>query len=901
MELQELPLERRVTDMLQNQNPTRVVVFLRKKSPFYSLERDEVMVKACGSLDIDQVKSRAKLLTIWKCDRLTIFAFDLWYDDYDWATAHHKVDLPVLLIDYGKRSYVKVAGHEFQDEVNNFVARQHELHGWDAKPPYFQDQTGPEVPTYGNPRCVMVVGEDGTRRRAVKTPPPGSTNPHSSVALIKADCLRRRGAHKATRSAHLCKQIYALWLQTRQHSSEFSSTTAPSPPWKRPTDSDPSNASSAPPRMVELRGRLFSPTNRTKRPRLEEPRTADTQIPKKRKLSHPSVPPSQFWDNLSRPVLTKNALRELDCRNSIGDHHQSRVHNTRRRYNTRSVSVAAHTTPAQKILSQLPPTGRAQLKLTARHGGPDLEDLRGYRPPTNLEMSSSQSSLGRRKRGSQSALKSNATANTTTTRSTGPYDRAFQQHLIDHHVFPPDYEYPNGDELPEPENIDDIKRVLEQSRKSLSPSRFSKEEFKKFKRADAHATKESRVVATVIPIIEGDAGDPRGVASDIAFSNLDHLTDGSLVCAKPDLYYGARPEQLNKEVREALSNFIIPSTQDDLPIAPNNFLEVKGPDGSLSVATRQAIYNAALGSRALQALQSYGTEQIHDIKAYTLAWTYHGGTLKAYASHRIPPSTPEKQFGYAMTQLKGWSMTSDADTFRQGATAYRNGRDWAKLQRDQAIAQANKIVPMPAAVELPHTGLPAEDASESASHAIGNELSLASHQTTDTSEDKLSLKFTHPPKRSHSLEKHDSTMNVHSQDLKVNKLHVHNSGTSGAVWRIGGMFCQVKAWLRGMDTEAETLRSVEARFELPVPEVVFDWIDEDLNRSFVIPKPVHGRTLQQAWPSLSPERRQTIATQVAECCDNLAKETSDSMGSPAASDYGVRDQHFFTRHPNDPS
>ncbi|RKK73781.1 hypothetical protein BFJ70_g17599 [Fusarium oxysporum] len=180
MELQELPLERRVTDMLQNQNPTRVVVFLRKKSPFYSLSRDEVMVKACGSLGIDQVKSRAKLLTIWKCDRLTIFAFDLWYDDYDWATAHHKVDLPVLLVDYGKRSYVKVAGHEFQDEVNTFVARQHELHGWDAKPPYFQDQTGPEVPTYGNPRCVMVVGEDGTTRRAVKTPPPGSTSPYSS-------------------------------------------------------------------------------------------------------------------------------------------------------------------------------------------------------------------------------------------------------------------------------------------------------------------------------------------------------------------------------------------------------------------------------------------------------------------------------------------------------------------------------------------------------------------------------------------------------------------------------------------------------------------------------------------------------------------------------------------------
>ncbi|KAH7322557.1 hypothetical protein B0I35DRAFT_183574 [Stachybotrys elegans] len=385
-------------------------------------------------------------------------------------------------------------------------------------------------------------------------------------------------------------------------------------------------------------------------------------------------------------------------------------------------------------------------------------------------MSSSQSSLGRRKRGSQSTLKSNATPDTTTTRSTGPYDRAFQQHLIDHNIFPPRYEFPNGDEPPEPENVDDIRRMLEQPRQSLSPSRFTKEDFKKFERADAHATKESRVIATVIPIIEGDVGDPRCIASDVAFSNLEHLTDGSLVSAKPDIYYGARPEQLKKEVREALSNFIVPSTQDDLPIAPNNFLEVKGPDGSLSVATRQATYNAALGSRALHTLQSYGTEQIYDNKAYTLTWTYHGGHLKAYTSHPIPPSTPEMPSGYAMTQLKGWSMTSDADAFRQGAAAYRNGRDWAKSQRDQAIAQANKVAPIPTAVESPHTTPPSEDASETTSHAISNELSLTSHQTTDTSEDELALEFAHPPKRSRSPEKQDSTMNVHSQDLKGKKL-----------------------------------------------------------------------------------------------------------------------------------
>jgi len=43
-------------------------------------------------------------------------------------------------------------------------------------------------------------------------------------------------------------------------------------------------------------------------------------------------------------------------------------------------------------------------------------------------------------------------------------------------------------------------------------------------------------------------------------------------------------------------------------------------------------------------------------------------------------------------------MTDTADTFRQGAGAYRNLKDWAKEQRDDLIRQANEIA-VPAEVE----------------------------------------------------------------------------------------------------------------------------------------------------------------------------------------------------------
>jgi hypothetical protein len=41
-------------------------------------------------------------------------------------------------------------------------------------------------------------------------------------------------------------------------------------------------------------------------------------------------------------------------------------------------------------------------------------------------------------------------------------------------------------------------------------------------------------------------------------------------------------------------------------------------------------------------------------------------------------------------QLGGWTMTHNPETFRQGTTAYRNARDWAKEKRDEFIETANK-------------------------------------------------------------------------------------------------------------------------------------------------------------------------------------------------------------------
>ncbi|KAL7622803.1 hypothetical protein AAE478_006482 [Parahypoxylon ruwenzoriense] len=97
-------------------------------------------------------------------------------------------------------------------------------------------------------------------------------------------------------------------------------------------------------------------------------------------------------------------------------------------------------------------------------------------------------------------------------------------------------------------------------------------EFRKFKRADAAAHKKRQVTTSVIPLIQEEINDSQCVAGEVPFTTLDHLIDGALVPGNPDVYYGARPEQLHQQVRDELSGQIIPSTQDDLPIVPNFFL-----------------------------------------------------------------------------------------------------------------------------------------------------------------------------------------------------------------------------------------------------------------------------------------------------------------------------------------
>ena len=292
------------------------------------------------------------------------------------------------------------------------------------------------------------------------------------------------------------------------------------------------------------------------------------------------------------------------------------------------------------------------------------------------------------KRGSRKT----STTTTTTIKSgkSGTYSANFEQKLVDRGYFRHGYRLPNGGMPPKPDNWEEIIDRLAQPRRSLSP--FSEENFEEFVQADTEARNEEAVKNNVISKMLTVCG-LDDIQKNIRFTNfapLDGFRKGDLKLSQPDYYAGARPEQLTPIVRKMLSSNIIPSTVTHYPIAPNFFLEAKGPGGTMEVAARQAGYDGVQGIRAMQSLVEYGQgEPVFDNKAYTLSAVYINGMIRIYSHHAAQPDGPGTRPQCYMHMLGVYSMIHRRDAHVEGLAALMNAASWAKEVRDAVIANAN--------------------------------------------------------------------------------------------------------------------------------------------------------------------------------------------------------------------
>lgn len=267
-----------------------------------------------------------------------------------------------------------------------------------------------------------------------------------------------------------------------------------------------------------------------------------------------------------------------------------------------------------------------------------------------------------------------------------PYSAEVEQKLIDRGVFPYAYDFADGRGPPEPNNVQELRNALSRRRSSLSSTAFSEDALEEFKYNNHRARWERAAMADVLSVICGLNEKHHYSSEGDSFSHLRRF-DPAISLPSPDRYYGARPEQVHSSVRRDLDVYIIPSRRPGLPAAPSFFFESMNSVSGI-VERRRAMYDGAVGARGIWHLQNYGNAvPVYDGNAYTIAVTYLDGVLRFFATH--PRESVTGGTEYISTLLNGYYMTGELETFRQGAAAYRNAREWAQEQRDHIIANAN--------------------------------------------------------------------------------------------------------------------------------------------------------------------------------------------------------------------
>lgn len=299
----------------------------------------------------------------------------------------------------------------------------------------------------------------------------------------------------------------------------------------------------------------------------------------------------------------------------------------------------------------------------------------------------------------------------TTAKPLSAAARAFQQHMIDHRIFPDGYVFPDGHPVPQPSNFIEITDIIEQAN---HPSTFTAADHKKLIQEIKSAKNEARIAKYILPIIEGDS-DRRLCGEQVIFQNLRPLTDGALAIATPDLFYGAIPELLDRRIRDLLGEWIMPSTQEDLPLLPNFFLTAKASNAVSVVADRQALYNAALGERGIIKLRRflYGEDekQVYDNAAHTITCIYFRGVIEFYAIHVPRPSDdPAHEAAFVMTRVGRALLDGRLAHAQEAILGFRSLRDWSAKQRDGLIRLANeRIAALEAAKPIPRQSTGNED------------------------------------------------------------------------------------------------------------------------------------------------------------------------------------------------
>ncbi|KAG8530636.1 uncharacterized protein KY384_004674 [Bacidia gigantensis] len=391
--------------------------------------------------------------------------------------------------------------------------------------------------------------------------------------------------------------------------------------------------------------------------------------------------PPNAWDQLPKVWLSDYALEEQRRRYLLAD--------TTPAPSSSSPSASSPSIFSTNASSTSTTAALGTLAQYARHGGPDLTDIRGYHKCTS-SYTSLTTMPSHTPTGSQQDENPMSSG-----QSSGPYDSNFQSRLTRFNFFPPDFDCDMGAGtcLSEPVNKDAILQQLKIPRPDLSLDSFTADDYKEWKRTFVQARTEGTIMRESFPALTGGMKIPSD--GDLLWNNLDPLIEGvELSQAKPDFFDGTNPLDLQVSVLDLLGNYIVPSKEGQAPCLPNFTVEVKGPRGTYDVLIRQALYDSALAERAINCVLAYVDQDVDPPNfARTLSCTFIEGHLRLYSVHRTKkPTSNERPYvpHIHVHLVESFDLKLRREVWLQGVTAFRNARDMAKQWRDELVVKANQ-------------------------------------------------------------------------------------------------------------------------------------------------------------------------------------------------------------------
>ena len=174
----------------------------------------------------------------------------------------------------------------------------------------------------------------------------------------------------------------------------------------------------------------------------------------------------------------------------------------------------------------------------------------------------------------------------------------------------------------------------------------------------------------------------------ISFGNLNYLTDGSIPMPTTDFYDGSPPSAIECGLREEVGKFIIPSNNPSAAILPTFLMAVAAPSTSMTYLGRAAWIYGALAARGVHHLRSnLPLQTMNNKKAYVLTADYSVKTckLRLFTTHVVTTHRPPSYTETYTVSCGDWSLVKDAEKFRDGISALRNAREWARDQRESLI------------------------------------------------------------------------------------------------------------------------------------------------------------------------------------------------------------------------